>query len=78
MFFSLIHFIWVGLIISVFLMTGQAQNLPCNRDPSNCLSVNRDVAGRNITYTGYALLVTGFVLSFKSKNSRFSRLRRQE
>lgn len=42
------------------------------------LSVNRDVAGRNVTYTGYALLVIGFVLSFTSKNSRSSRLRRQE
>jgi hypothetical protein len=41
------------------------------------LSVNRDVAGRNITYTGYFLLVIGFVLNFLDKNSRFGLLRRQ-
>lgn len=41
------------------------------------LSVNRDVAGRNITYTGYFLLVIGFILSFISKQSRFSYLIRR-
>jgi hypothetical protein len=41
------------------------------------LSVNRDVAGRNITYTGYFLLVVGFVLNFLDRNSRFGFLRRQ-
>lgn len=41
------------------------------------LSVNRDVAGRNITYTGYLLLVIGFVLSFIGKNTRFMRLSRR-
>jgi cytochrome c-type biogenesis protein CcsB len=41
------------------------------------LSVNRDVAGRNITYTGYALLITGFILSFTNKNSRFRQLARR-
>lgn len=41
------------------------------------LSVNKDVAGRNITYTGYILLVIGFILSFVRKNSRFMKLSRQ-
>lgn len=35
------------------------------------LSVNKDVVGRNITYTGYFLLLIGFILSFVSKQSRF-------
>jgi cytochrome c-type biogenesis protein CcsB len=41
------------------------------------LSVNQDVAGRNITYIGYALLILGFILSFTGKNSRFRQLNRQ-
>ena len=41
------------------------------------LSVNRDKAGRNITYTGYALLIIGFILSFTDKNSRFRQLARR-
>jgi cytochrome c-type biogenesis protein CcsB len=41
------------------------------------LSVNKDVAGRNITYSGYLLLVIGFILSFIGTNSRFNQLRRQ-
>ncbi|WP_455634058.1 cytochrome c biogenesis protein CcsA [Parabacteroides sp.] len=41
------------------------------------LSVNRDVAGRNITYTGYVILVIGFILCLAGKNSRFMRLSRQ-
>lgn len=41
------------------------------------LSVNRDVAGRNITYTGYLLLLIGFILSFVGRNSRFMTLSRQ-
>lgn len=41
------------------------------------LSVNQDVAGRAITYTGYALLLLGFVLSFTERNSRFRQLSRQ-
>lgn len=41
------------------------------------LSVNRDVAGRNITYTGYLLLVIGLVLSFIGKDTRFMRLSRR-
>ncbi len=41
------------------------------------LSVNRDVAGRNITYTGYLLLVIGLILSLVGKNSRFMALSRR-
>lgn len=41
------------------------------------LSVNRDVAGRNITYTGYLLLVIGFIISLVGKNSRFMALSRR-
>jgi cytochrome c-type biogenesis protein CcsB len=40
------------------------------------LSVNKDGAGRDITYAGYVLLVTGFLLCFTGKNSRFRRLAR--
>ena len=35
------------------------------------LSVNRDVAGRTITYTGYAVLLLGLVLCFVDRRSRF-------
>lgn len=35
------------------------------------LSVNHDILGRNITYSGYFLLSVGFVLSFFGKRSRF-------
>ncbi len=38
------------------------------------LSVNRDVAGRTITYTGYLILIIGFILMFFSPNSRFRKL----
>lgn len=41
------------------------------------LSVNRDVAGRNITYTGYLLLITGLILCFIGKNTRFIYLSRR-
>lgn len=41
------------------------------------LSVNQDVIGRNITYTGYGLLLIGFILSFVGRNSRFRQLGRQ-
>ncbi|MFI3264718.1 MAG: cytochrome c biogenesis protein CcsA [Rikenellaceae bacterium] len=41
------------------------------------LSVNKDVAGRNITYTGYTLLFIGLVLSLIGKNSRFNNLRKK-
>lgn len=41
------------------------------------LSVNRDVAGRNITYTGYFLLGVGLILCFTGKRSRFMRLSRR-
>ena len=39
--------------------------------------MNRDVAGRNITYTGYVILVIGFILCLVGKNSRFMKLSRQ-
>ncbi len=39
------------------------------------LSVNKDVAGRNITYFGYAMLFLGLILSLLGRNSRFSQLR---
>lgn len=38
------------------------------------LSVNRDVAGRTITYTGYISLFVGFLLAFFGKGSRFRQL----
>ena len=41
------------------------------------LSVNQDVAGRNITYFGYILLLIGFVMMFVMPNSRFWQLNRQ-
>jgi cytochrome c-type biogenesis protein CcsB len=41
------------------------------------LSVNKDVAGRNVTYTGYLLLALGLAGCLISKNSRFSELRRR-
>ena len=41
------------------------------------LSVNKDVAGRTITYSGYFLLLVGFVMVFTTKNSRFRQLIRQ-
>lgn len=41
------------------------------------LSVNQDVIGRRITYSGYALLLVGFVLCFTERNSRFRQLGRQ-
>lgn len=41
------------------------------------LSVNRDVYGRNITYTGYALLLIGLIFCLIGKNSRFRSLNRQ-
>lgn len=41
------------------------------------LSVNKDVAGRTITYTGYFLLLVGFILMFFMPNSRFRKLQRE-
>lgn len=41
------------------------------------LSVNRDVAGRNVTYAGYLLLIIGLILCFIEKDSRFMRLSRK-
>ncbi|MDR0749144.1 MAG: cytochrome c biogenesis protein CcsA [Tannerellaceae bacterium] len=41
------------------------------------LSVNKDVAGRNVTYAGYLLLTIGLALAISGKNSRFRRLSKQ-
>ena len=41
------------------------------------LSVNKDVAGRNITYTGYTLLLIGSILCLVAKNGRIRTLYRQ-
>ena len=41
------------------------------------LSVNKDVAGRNVTYTGYGLLLLGFILFLIEPNSRIRQLTRQ-
>lgn len=41
------------------------------------LSVNRDVAGRNITYTGYLFLTLGFLFCLFGRDSRFAALGRQ-
>jgi len=38
------------------------------------LSVNKDVAGRTITYSGYLLLMIGFILMFVTPGSRFRKL----
>ncbi|MDR2954076.1 MAG: cytochrome c biogenesis protein CcsA [Prevotella sp.] len=43
-------------------------------EKGSILSVNKDVAGRNVTYMGYVLLVIGFILCFTQKESRFRRL----
>lgn len=41
------------------------------------LSVNKDVAGRNITYAGYALLLTGSLLCLAARNGRIRTLYRR-
>jgi cytochrome c-type biogenesis protein CcsB len=41
------------------------------------LFVNKDKTGRNITYTGYALLLIGFILCFTGKNALFRQLNNQ-
>ena len=41
------------------------------------LSVNHDVAGRNVTYTGYVLLLFGLILSLVGRDGRFRRLFRR-
>ncbi|MDR2918757.1 MAG: cytochrome c biogenesis protein CcsA [Tannerella sp.] len=41
------------------------------------LSVNKDVAGRNVTYTGYLLLLVGSILCLVMKNGRLRTLYRQ-
>jgi len=46
-------------------------------EKGSVLSVNQDVAGRNITYAGYILLGLGFILCFVGKNSRFRQLAKE-
>ncbi|MCW1736163.1 cytochrome c biogenesis protein CcsA [Anaerorudis cellulosivorans] len=41
------------------------------------LSVNKDGLGKTITYSGYFLLLIGFILVFTTKNSRFRQLNLQ-
>lgn len=41
------------------------------------LSVNKDVAGRNVTYAGYLLLFIGSIVCLTGKNSRIRTLYRQ-
>ena len=41
------------------------------------LSVNKDAAGRIVTYTGYFLLLAGFITSITGKNGRIRTLYRQ-
>ena len=43
-------------------------------EKGSILAVNRDVPGRQITYTGYFLLIVGFILFLTSKNSRLRQL----
>jgi len=46
-------------------------------EQGSLLSVNKDVAGRGITYTGYLLLTLGFILCFTGNNTRFRKLASQ-
>lgn len=46
-------------------------------EQGSVLSVNRDAAGRCITYIGYLLLLVGLVISLVGRNSRFRRLYRR-
>jgi cytochrome c biogenesis protein ResB len=39
-------------------------------EQGSVLSVNQDPAGRYITYTGYALLLAGFIACFITRNGR--------
>ena len=43
-------------------------------EKGSILSVNKDVIGRNVTYTGYILLLIGCILCLVGKNSRIRRL----
>jgi len=43
-------------------------------EQGSVLSVNQDPAGRYITYTGYALLMVGFIACFTSRGSRVRNL----
>jgi len=46
-------------------------------EKGSVLSVNKDVAGRNITYAGYILLFIGSILCLTEKNGRLRTLYRQ-
>lgn len=46
-------------------------------EKGSILSVSYDVAGRNITYTGYLLLAAGLLLSFTGRGGRFRTLYRK-
>lgn len=46
-------------------------------EQGSILSVNKDVAGRNVTYIGYFLLTLGLVLCFTGNNTRFRKLSKQ-
>lgn len=46
-------------------------------EKGSILSVSYDVAGRTVTYTGYVLLIIGFIGCLLSPRSRFRRLCRQ-
>jgi hypothetical protein len=48
-----------------------------NDEMGTILSVNKDIVGRTITYSGYFLLLIGFILVFTTKNSRFRQLNTQ-
>ena len=43
-------------------------------EKGSVLSVNKDIPGRPISYTGYFLLIIGFILFLTSKNSRLRQL----
>lgn len=45
-------------------------------EKGSTLIVNKDVAGRNITYTGYTLLIIGFILAVFGKHTRFDSLKK--
>ncbi|MDR2681000.1 MAG: cytochrome c biogenesis protein CcsA [Tannerella sp.] len=46
-------------------------------EKGSVLSVNKDTAGRNVTYTGYALLLLGCILCITAKNGRIRTLYRR-
>lgn len=46
-------------------------------EKGSTLIVNKDVAGRNITYTGYTLLIVGFILAVFGRHTRFDSLKKR-